>query len=244
MRAETTDEMTRWRVRLFGDDSSMQKARELIADGCKIERYDDGYFHLSAADFESLDDGHDVNALAERIVKAINASLSLYTSESEIRHNAVREYDKDGARLSSVVYGSVAIGARTCVTAILEESSPERGRRLVRQFLANPDVREAYGYLDEDAFDLWKAYEIIEHDMRRSGYESFTEAATCMGWATDAELRAFEGSVNSPEVLGDRARHARSDRAAPAQPMSLGQARQFIKRLLDRWTEYLDSQGR
>jgi len=60
-----------------------------------------------------------------------------------------------------------------------------------------------------------------------------------MGWADPIHLDAFCGSLNSEDVLGEDARHARSRYAPPSTPMSLSQASEFLRKLIINWTEYL-----
>lgn len=232
--------MPRWKVRVSGNARAAERARRFLPEDYEIE-LDDGRYFLIGSPFEHLENSRGVNESAESLVAALNNALTVLTDEDELSVNAVQEFDKAGNRVNSKVYGNLFIGVRTAVLVLASDPSSEDGKRLVRQHLLNSDVREAYGYLSEDAFSLWKAYEVIKRDMRNSGYEDFVEAATSMGWATEAELDNFEGSINSPEVLGDKARHARTKLPPPADPMTLRQAKLFVKRLLNHWTEYRDS---
>ena len=55
------------------------------------------------------------------------------------------------------------------------------------------------------------------------------------GWATDDQIDSFR-SVHYPSALGDQARHGvEPTRPAPRDPMSLAEAREFIRRLLAQW---------
>ncbi len=177
--------MPRWKVLLSGNAGAAERARQFLPDGYRIE-LDGGRYFLIGSPLEQLENPEGVNESAERLVAALNNALVVLTDEDELSVNAVQEFDKAGNRMNSTVYGNVFIGTRTAVLVLASDPSPEEGKRLVRQHLSSSNVRDAYDYLSEDAFDLWKAYEIVERDMRRSGYEDFVEAATSMGWATSS----------------------------------------------------------
>ncbi len=234
--------MPRWKVRLSGNARAAERARQFLPEDYEIELDGDRYF-LIGSPFEHLENSRGVNESAESLVAALNNALTVLTDEDELSVNAVQEFDKAGNRVNSKVYGNLFIGVRTAVLVAASDPSPEEGKRLVRQYLLNDDVQEAYGHLKEDAFSLWKAYEVIQQDMTQGSHDDFVDAVTSMGWTTEAELDRFEGSVNSEAVLGDKARHARSKYSAPANPMTLRQAELFIKDLLNFWIEYLDSLG-
>ncbi|MGH2570948.1 MAG: hypothetical protein ACRDGR_06965, partial [bacterium] len=55
------------------------------------------------------------------------------------------------------------------------------------------------------------------------------------GWATQAELRQFEHTANSPAVLGAAARHGVQTSNPPRKPISLGDAQALVDRIIRRW---------
>ena len=50
-------------------------------------------------------------------------------------------------------------------------------------------------------------------------------------------LTRFKGSINHPSVFGEKSRHIIPKGAPPSNPMSLEEARCFIRDLADRWME-------
>jgi hypothetical protein len=80
--------------------------------------------------------------------------------------------------------------------------TPE-GPDAVKLALADQDVRDVLRLLNVrelDAFAMYKVHEII------GGHRIVAN-----GWATATQDSAFTASVNRPDVLGDAARHARSE---------------------------------
>ena len=77
--------------------------------------------------------------------------------------------------------------------------------------------------------DLYKVLELIEQDC--GGEKAFY----ALGWEPEAELRRFTHTANNLGALGLDARHARLDWTVPARPMSLADATELIRRLMERW---------
>ena len=74
--------------------------------------------------------------------------------------------------------------------------------------------------------DQYKIWEIItDHGCR------VARTKIC----TKADADRFTHSVNHPDVLGDDARHARTSKKQPKQPMSAGQCRAFIEQCVRLW---------
>ena len=54
---------------------------------------------------------------------------------------------------------------------------------------------------------------------------------------SDIQLIRFNRFINHPDVFGEQARHIISKVEPPPNPMSLEEARTFIRALADRWME-------
>jgi hypothetical protein len=54
---------------------------------------------------------------------------------------------------------------------------------------------------------------------------------------SDKQLTRFYRSINHPDVFGELARHIVSDDEPPPNPMSLEEARSFVRVLANRWME-------
>jgi hypothetical protein len=71
---------------------------------------------------------------------------------------------------------------------------------------------------------LYKMFEII-----RDAVGGGQVGLVATGWTDQADLSAFTGSANRPDVYGDRARHARMSGGPPRQTMDLVRAQACIR---------------
>jgi len=89
-------------------------------------------------------------------------------------------------------------------------------------------VKRALHFIEND-FEtgpgLYKVFEVIREDAGN---------IVKKGWCTEAELKRFTQTVNSPEALGVNARHGKTI-PAPSDPMSLSSAESLIRNLLSKW---------
>lgn len=79
---------------------------------------------------------------------------------------------------------------------------------------------------------LYKVYEIVRDSF--GGQAALVRHAP---WTTKAEITAFAGSANRPDVSGEGARHARLGGDPPRRTMSLHEGREFIGRLARHWID-------
>jgi len=55
------------------------------------------------------------------------------------------------------------------------------------------------------------------------------------GWATDKSITRFKRTAQSPEVIGDLARHGIQKDEPPEDPMTVSEAKSFIETILHKW---------
>jgi hypothetical protein len=83
-----------------------------------------------------------------------------------------------------------------------------------------------------DWYDVYKAWEIVEHaagGMPKVG---------ARGWATKADIERLTASANHPEISGDDARHARmAGTPGATRTMSMSEANALVRRLVASWVE-------
>lgn len=75
----------------------------------------------------------------------------------------------------------------------------------------------------------YAALEIVQHELRGQGVKGHQ-----LGWWTNAELKNFTATANSPEVLGVAARHGKPTGLAKAR-MSANDASWFVRRVVALW---------
>lgn len=88
--------------------------------------------------------------------------------------------------------------------------------------------------------DMWKVYELIRWHV--GGINPGTAQTRLEGraWFTRPEYDSFHDTTHNPARSGDDARHTIGRQAPPTSaPVTLGEARQFVKRLVRNWRRTL-----
>jgi hypothetical protein len=236
--------MKDWRVRLTGH--AFDLGALLTQDGSPdwILLTEKGDYFLESPAFENLSSAPEVRQVAVRILDQVNGLAKLaFERFQPLGINAVIRVDA-GGRWHQYVSGSATLTSRSSLSARATVIKPdgtasvsgdkkpsivELGYSIAKR---DADVAEAlriFGALESNWLNLYKVFEIIRHDV--GGHAKLQEA----GWVPETNIRRFTGTAQSSEILGDEARHARYRGGPPSSPMSLSEARLFIKTLLEQW---------
>ncbi len=154
-------------------------------------------------------------------MKVGDAGADLVTSGGLHRHH------EDGRR---EVFPFLTLSARgRFVPAIVMSSITTASRFEVVQRCPEVELALRLFGVSPNWYDLFKVSEIIDHDMGKDGIIN-------EGWCTKFELGRFTGSANNYHATGLQARHAPNGWSPMTKPvMSLGEAEEFIRKLLDNW---------
>ncbi len=129
----------------------------------------------------------------------------------------------------------------TAKLAVGDQSSGEEAPQTPNEVAAlvnladqNEKVADALRfYARGDWVNLYKAWEVV-----RDAAGGETELIR-KGWATKAQRRRFTGTAQSCRELGDAARHASEEYQPPKNPMSLDEARTFLRSVIEAWIRTL-----
>jgi hypothetical protein len=104
---------------------------------------------------------------------------------------------------------------------------------LAEQEAGVADVLRVLGQPDPlDWYDIYKAWEIVEHAVGGASQ------VVARGWATRADIDRLTASANHPGISGDAARHARMrGTPGPDRAMSMSDADALVRRLAANWIE-------
>lgn len=80
---------------------------------------------------------------------------------------------------------------------------------------------------------LYKAYELVSDEVYGK------REIISRKWVSETSLNRFSQMAQSRAGLGDEARHASKKYKAPAEPMSLAEAKNIIGTLLQNWINSL-----
>jgi hypothetical protein len=77
---------------------------------------------------------------------------------------------------------------------------------------------------------LYKIFEVIEGDVGRLIID--------LKWMSKAQKTRFTQTAQSPQVIGDEARHGRQKEQPPKNPMPIQEAIDLITRITHEWINY------
>lgn len=232
---------THWEVVVDGTDADLTLLVNLVErSDIQFSRQGDQVI-LRANSFERFSEAVEVKAEAERILTSLSGSVSLRLSMMlRLRAGTICRIGP-GYRRESHAFANVAI-ARTRVmpprvTVTREDGledvmSPQSEvDRILDVALRDPIVERVLRLRSNprrDWSDLYRIYEIVEHDVGK-------RTIIRNGWASDNELTRFARSASSVTVAGDTARHGVERQDPPPRPLTLAEANSLIDRILEKW---------
>jgi len=78
--------------------------------------------------------------------------------------------------------------------------------------------------------DLYHAFEIVQASVGSRMYDE--------GWVTKEQANLFSWTANSPDAVGEQARHGHQRNDPPPNPMSEQDARSLIEILVREWLDW------
>ncbi len=225
--------MMRWLIELVGERLDTEEFPYWFPDGevCAVEV--DGKHYLTGSAFDQFDDGGPVRAAAADALKGMSATISLlWPALAPPRVGCVlREHD-DGSR-GAWVFAEIAPcrakwhGAVIAVGGAALQKT--QAQDLLRAGQASSHLREALEVWS-DRYRSWgRLHRVLEEIERHLG-QQVNRADFCSA----NERERFTRSSNSSEVAGIDARHASGRYAPPDRPMTLEEAEEFIRQMLDK----------
>jgi hypothetical protein len=223
--------MTEWLVRLRGQRSDLEDLSEWLTSSDLNVRKEDDHFYLRCSEFEPLTDADDVRGRATELLDIINgASMLRSGSYLPVELDTVAWIDEEG-KLRLLVGSSV-----TARWPVLAAQSPTGIESLVTLAREDKKVADILHFFQKgDWHGLYKAWELVgdavggEHKLKKQP------------WVDERAKRRFTQTAQSREVLGDAARHASEDYDKPirGRPMTLDEARGFVKFVIESWVATL-----
>jgi hypothetical protein len=189
-------------------------------------------YALCSEDLDALDDLEEIVALAERKVTMLNGLLEI--QDAQPRSIAVGAVHSKGE--TRVLVGAAEVRLRRGAPDADEEAKawialgedPDGPAARVLRLFHRPTGSNLYSILD-----------IIRDDLGGSKPEG-TKALTDRGWASKADIVTFDRTFQHYSSAGDESRHGVNKTEPPPNPMSLRDARVWIRSIIERW---LDEKG-
>jgi hypothetical protein len=213
-----------------------------------VSKDEDGYYYLRSSAFDQMTNSDAVRERALELLGYMNGSVKLRSGGSyrAVGFDVVTQIDESGNRHHHITLSST-IEARSRVTAkltvgdhdVTEDASqpPSEVAALANLADQNEKIADALRFYERgDWINLYKAWEVV-CDAAGGSHEVVNK-----GWAAERDRSRFTGTAQSRTELGDEARHAgdearhASDKyQAPKDPMTLDEARSFVKSVILAW---------
>src|SRR5712692_5549120 len=221
-----------WMVQLAGDASDLAALAQSLTGSDINVSHDGQEYVLTLERFAQTHDEAVVRQEAEDIVAMLNGAsrLALDTTQS-IRVGAVYRRREDGKRDIFVFPEPAVIRFRaisptvkvTHLDGTVEEFHPaDPVKQWTALALSNDAVANVFRILSAGTLDwvnLYRIFEIVAADV--GGLDSVASN----GWGTNASMKLFKHTANSPGALGLDARHGAETTQPPPKPMTISEAR-------------------
>jgi hypothetical protein len=231
-----------WKAWLEGHEFDLETLRELFRAGDPLVAQDpsDGYYLESSALQDS--NGQLDQSAAEPLVKRINGVARAADQGFRPVQLRGRYTAPDGTMSVVAMAGTAEARSRAWAAALVVSDGvpvpepPPKGSRYVKLAEQDADVADVLRVLGQpgslDWYDIYKAWEIVEH----AGGGS--RQLVARGWVTKADIGRLTASANNPGISGDEARHARmSGTPGPNRTMTMREADALVRRLVANWIE-------
>lgn len=228
------------KARLEGHDFDLQDLADMLPFGAtRVEKDEDGYF-LTSNEIDERPPNVPFHEAAGAVLRRVNG-LARARNPSFRPVQLSGRYSEGTSVHVALVADAIEVRVRATATAVVvgqdgeEKKAPAQpGPERAVRAAARPHVAEALAIMGQSGpltwTDMYKVYEIVRDDAK-------PRTLAELGWATDAEVKAFTASANRPDVSGSGARHARMRGNPPRQSMDEAQGRDFISRLVTAWID-------
>jgi hypothetical protein len=228
----------RWRVALTGDSPDLRDVATLFAASDPTIIEESGAFYLMSSDFEAYDDPQEVLQSAASALPRLNGVARARLSEFEgitLRAVVVERIDEKtshvtqlfGTRARVVVQEEGAFSNGTTVGNTQQEAVAQLARAASDEHLAR--ALAIYGVMGDTWVGLYMVLDVLSDDL------GSVEAVKKSGFAPRAKITLLRRTANSYAGVGFGARHATEKFEAPETPMSLGEGKRVVGKLLDGW---------
>lgn len=227
--------MARWLVRLEGALFDLEELPRWFPDGHLFAVREGVGIYLTGPALEAQASAGDVVRIARQSLDELSAVIGLLTPNYErpkIDTSVIRE-DDHGNRKTHHVLEAEPLRIRTKVTADLfvhgqAASTATQAQDLLSASKRSPHLTSALAQWSRSDASWPQLYVALEEVELALG-------VTCdaAGLCSSAQRSRFTSTANNGEVGGRDARHASGKFTPPGKPMTLGQARQFVREILE-----------
>lgn len=242
----------RWRVEITERNGDNRLLRDVL-EPCSIRLHEEaGKLFLVGGPFEELETAGKVHALASRF-QSIASEIGQADSDipisfqvghiwEELENGQLRGHVFLSARTAVFCFATTSLtfeGGQSLSEADQRRIKEEEKEREYQKKCRKAISRFVSALKDERAL---KAQRLLQKELSPQTMGHIADLIKDDGGAikelvSRTQLERFYGSINNPVVFGDAARHIVSSQEPPRKPMTLEEARTFIRDLAARWLE-------
>lgn len=229
-----------WLVEIQGDKSDLQDLAKSLSSPELCITKDGDNFVLKSTDFERFTNVDDVRNMASGLLSFINGAAKLALDMRErLTIGAIIRVKDDGTHSTFIclsnsitVRGSIGVSI-VSPTGVVQEIHPADPIpdwvKIAQQDENVSKVLQLLGSMNDDWVNLYRILEIVEKDV--GGTKEIKEK----GWATQRAVKLFKHTAQSPDAIGQKARHGVQEQEPPPLPMTISEARSLIKTIIHNW---------
>jgi hypothetical protein len=236
-----------WQVQLEGDNRDLEYLAGIFETGPRRVLRDQqrpGYLYESDG-FNACITSEEVEGIAEDELAVLSGILKLERdARGNLRSGGVCRPNQNGgrdlfARVRESLHVRDHMGAATSDVidpsghVVNRPAPPPRSAVLSHLAAADAAVAKVMRLLSAaDAASwvgLYRLHEVIEADV--GGEHKLSSRA----WGSANDLKRFKHSANSVEVGGDKSRHGKEPQVPPTNPMTLAEAKAYVKHVVQAW---------
>ncbi len=226
--------MARWLVPLAGEHFDLEEFARWFPSGGIHVIEEDGRYYLVGQDLEALPNAEAIYLEAHRALGQFAPIVLLLAPDMKCPaiDGVIRETD-EGKR-NHFVFLSATLSIRAKVGAIVvsggtEQQQPQntQAQDILQRVKADPHLDAAIALWGKPERSWPHLYRILEEIEQHLG-----EPVSSAGLCSRNKRERFTRTANAAEVSGLDARHALKRSDPPSNPMTIGEANEFIRGLL------------
>jgi hypothetical protein len=241
--------MDDWVVILRGDARDLEDLSKVFTTPDltikKVVEKDYQFYSLTTPQFTPVSPYKFVKDESEKITEKLTALIKLHwDSRKPIEIDCIRQYQSDG-KIAVFLEGkcSASSRGRASLQIVKKDGSVEISdpadplRTLMKIAQKDAKVAKAFHFfsiVSNPWYDFPKILEIMEEDQFKP---------IMRGGIHRKKAKKLTATANCELAIGSEARHAKESIPRPKDPMSLSEARSFIKMLLHEWLKEKESKN-
>jgi hypothetical protein len=231
----------KWKVNLIGDDVVLKSLCSDFNPTKELNIFKEGdQFFMTHKEFEKLTTSDDVRRFSVEIIELINGiSFHLNAKKGTISSNSISKLNDQGGNdvfvfaETSIIYlssnqptiiitnedGSTTYSSPlTTIENLLTDAKTNPSKATIFRLFANGNL---------DWVSLYRLYEVIYSDVGN----------LIFSWTNKKTIQNFKHTCNSIGAIGDASRHGIEITNPPKKPMTLMDAQNLIKLIIDKYLE-------